>query len=310
MTNLKETNPYVGLVYLVDTLNNVQKIRMSTQNRVSQLARQDRRDSTAEYFHAQLQAIEDDLVKRIHPVIKGHPTWKWAGQVRGVGPENLAKVVGLIERVEDGTGRHGIECFATPSKLVRFAGLAVIDGRAERRIPGRKTHYNCELRTMLWRLGGSLIKSGGKFYQYYLKEKDYITTRCREQCIEVRATPTGKWCPECQKEVAVKTAEWCPDCESALAKKDEPGGTMHSGHVHASAQRRMLRMFVIQLDTAWRQELGLPTRQPYPIEHLGHSKVLTPADFIGADRVARTRSADRLPALAGASNKEVDEDAF
>ena len=276
---LSETNPYAGLAFLVDTLNAIQKIRQSTGNRVTHLSKRGKRDEVAERYHELMQGVEDDLVKDIEPLIVTHPTWKWASRVKGVGKENLAKVVGLIERVENDS-THGVECFATPSKLVRFSGVAVIDGKAERRVVGEKLHYCSELRVMLWRLGGNLLKAEGKFYNYYLGEKAYLEARYKSEGKSILPTPKGKYCPKCAKVVNIKKGKYCPDCRTALMKKVEPPNVIFEGHLHASALRRTIRMFVIMLDTAWREELGLPTRDPYPVEHLGHTQILTPLDFV------------------------------
>lgn len=45
-----------------------------------------------------------------------------------------------------------------PSQLRRFLGLAVIDGRLERRRKGEKNHYNAELRTRLWLWATAIYK--------------------------------------------------------------------------------------------------------------------------------------------------------
>jgi len=271
-------NPYENLAFLVDTLNSVQKIRQSTGNRVTHLAKQERRDEVTKRYHNIFQSVEDDLVGTIAPLVKSHPTWKWAKKVKGVGTENLAKVIGLIEKVER-DGKYGVECFDTPSKLVRFCGFAVIDGKAEKRTAGEKLHYNSELRSMLWRLGVSLNMAKGKFYNFYLGEKEYLQNRYEKEDKKVMPTPKGKLCPGCRKEVVVKTAKYCPDCGATLVKKNEPENVIFEGHLHNQALRRAIRMFVIMLYTAWREELALPVRMPYPVERLGHSQVLKPEEF-------------------------------
>ncbi|MDO9332921.1 MAG: hypothetical protein Q7T57_00140 [Dehalococcoidales bacterium] len=268
-----------SLPFLVDTLNSVQKIRQSTGNRVAHLELQGKSDPVVLTRHKELQDLEDRLVSDIVPIIKAHPTWEWASRVKGVGPENLAKVVGLIEKVEEDEA-HGIELFSTPSKVVRYCGFAVIDGKAEKRQSGEKTHYNSELRSMLWRLGGNLLKAKGKFYEAYLHHKEYLEHRAEANGVKIMATPSGKFCPQCAKEVKVKTARFCPDCASKLALKTEPEGILFQGHLHNQALRYMIRLFIIMLDTAWREELGLPVREPYPVEKLGHSRVFKPEDFV------------------------------
>lgn len=271
-------NRYENLSFLVDTLNSIQKIRQATGNRVAHLSKQGREDKVVANYHELFQSVEDDLVNNIAPLMESHPVWKWASQVKGVGLENLAKVVGLIEKVEQ-DGKYGVECFDTPSKLVRFCGFAVIEGKAEKRTAGQKLHYNSELRSMLWRLGVSLNMAQGKFYQYYLDSKEYLLNRYLSEGKTILPTPAGKLCPPCHKEVKVKTAKYCPDCHAVLVKKQEGENIIFEGHMHNQALRRTLRMFIIMLYTTWREELGLSVREPYPVEHLGHSQVLKPEDF-------------------------------
>ncbi len=243
------------------------------------MAKQGKQDEVVASRHKELQSIEDVLVGHVNPVIKSHPAWKWAKRVKGIGPENLAKVVGLIEKVER-DGKFGIECFDTPSKVVRYCGFAVIDGKAEKRVIGEKLHYNSELRSMLWRLGNNLNMATGKFHQFYLGGKEYLEWRYQRDGARIIPTPTSKFCPECHVQVQVKTAKYCPDCDTRLAKKQEPEGVIFEGHLHNQALRRMIRMFIIQLYTAWREELGLPVRIPYPIEYKGHTRIFTPEDFV------------------------------
>lgn len=304
---------YEHMAFLIDTLNSLQKIRQNTGNRISHLERQHKRDTMIERYHDVLQEIEDDMVNTIKPLIASHPVYSWAKEIKGVGAENLAKVIGLIERVSDEeTGKHGIECFSTPSKTVRYCGFAVIDGAAEKRKSGEKLHYNSELRSMLWRIGSAILTAGlrqrcsscgelfgsthdacpkcnsenysqvatSRFAQFYLDERQYLETRAEREGKIIMPTPKGKICPQCVKEVKVKTGKYCPDCGTKLENKKESDKIIFKGHLHSSALRRMIRMFVIMLDTEWREKTGLPVRTPYPAEHLGHSTIYRPNNFI------------------------------
>ena len=271
-------NDLSSLPFLVDTLNTVQNLRQSAGNRITHLKKQEKEDSRIEKFHNIFQSVEDSLVDTISPMVESHPTWKWGKRVKGVGSENLGKVIGLIEKVKK-DNKCGVECFDTPSKLVRFCGLAVIDGRAEKKVSGEKLHYNSELRSMLWRLSVSLTMAKGKFYNYYLNEKDYLIRRYEKEGKKIIPTPLGRYCPNCELVVSVKTAKNCPDCGLRLESKKEAENIIFEGHLHNSALRRMTRMFLIMLYTARREELGLSVSVPYPVEHLGHSKIFTPQDF-------------------------------
>lgn len=268
-----------NLAFLVDTLNAVQKLRQSTGNRIIHLRKQGREDKVIEHYHNEFQRLEDSLVDVIHPIVKSHPAWGWARKVKGVGPENFAKVIAPIEKFKK-DGKVGIECFDTPSKFVRFRGWAVIDGKPEKKVSGQKLHFSVEARTMDWRLGQSLLRAEGKFYKFYLEQKEYLRRRAEAEGKKIIPTPKGKFCPKCLKVVEVKKAKYCPVCEAALEKKREPEGVLFEGHLHNAALRRMIRMFDIMLYISWRQALGLPVPVPYTVAKLGHNKVYTPEDFI------------------------------
>ena len=68
------------------------------------------------------------------------PIWYWMTAIRGLGEGGLAAQ--LLAQIDD------IGKFATISKLWRFCGLAVIDGKAERNRPGEKSHFNRRLKSM------------------------------------------------------------------------------------------------------------------------------------------------------------------
>jgi hypothetical protein len=164
--------------------------------------------------------------------------------VKGVGKENIAKVVALIDIARDDT----------PSSLWKFAGFSVEDGTAPKRHKGGgKLEYNSQLRSMCWRLGSSLLRAGGKFYGYYLKEKDKYYQRYENR--EVKIVPA-----------------------TSLPKKDgkryEPEGMISEGHVHNMALRKMIKLFLACLWVVWREAEGLPVTKPYAIEKLGHNSYI------------------------------------
>ncbi len=110
-----------------------------------------------------LQWLEDKTTKLLTKEMEQHAAWPWLKEIKGAGLENTAKVIGLIEGVTfKSTGRSGIEAFDNMSKLRRFAGLAIINGKSEKRVKGQRLHYSSELRTMLWRLSQGFIMTAGK----------------------------------------------------------------------------------------------------------------------------------------------------
>lgn len=222
--------------------------------------------------YEQLLAVEDSLGNEIKKRAESHPAWPWLQRVKGCGCENTMKVIGLIdsmrERVEitkdeyerlkkEGvdvvernlggrkvyyrfTGRRGLAAFSTVSKLWKFAGMHVVDGHAPRRTKGAVLDWNCELRTMCWRLARSLIRARGVYYQEYLKAKEGYLARFKGKIVKSK------------KGVKV------------------PEGYISLKHLDNMAVRKMIKLWLAHLWEVTRRKQGLPVRASYVVEKLGH----------------------------------------
>lgn len=277
--------PVSPLAYLADVLLSIEQMRTGTQGRLSHLQRQGREDIYTETVLNDLAELEGRLTKLLREEMKEHPTWPWLEQVKGAGFESSAKVVGLIEGVTfKSTGRSGIAAFDTMSKLRRFAGLAPVDGKAERKVKGRKLHYSSELRAMLWRLAETLIQARGKFYDYYIDRKDRYTDRFTREGYAILPTPKPGWvCANCGAEFE-KKHDVARCCDSPLPKKvvrEEPPRVRWLGHLNNMAKRKMVVMFADMLWRYWRQSLGLPCVPSYIIGKEPNKRQHEPEDFIG-----------------------------
>ena len=228
------------LSMLVDATLAVEKVRVRTQVRQSHLLRQNRRDPETDQLLERIRNLEGYVDGRIAELLKSHPAHHWFSRVKGVGKENIAKVIGMVD----------IQRADTISSLWKFAGFSVEDGKAPKRVKGEKLSYNSQLRSMCWRLGTSLLKAKGKFYDYYLKQKERYSAR-------YEVVPA-----------------------SSLPKKDgkryEPEGVISEGHLHNMALRKMIKLFLACLWLTWREAEGLPVTNPYPIDKLGHNSFIDP----------------------------------
>ena len=122
----------------------------------------------------------------------------------------------------------------TVSNLWSFAGLAPGKDRKEK---GKKCPYNQFLRAKLCGvLGSSFLKSNSPYREYYdnMKHRLYSNDWGMES-----KNPTDKSKPK-------------------------------AGHQHKAATRYMVKMFLKDLYVAWRTLEGLPVREPYQAEYLGH----------------------------------------
>lgn len=245
--------------FLVDSMLSIEKLRVATQVRQTHLKLKNRTDPETNELLERLKQLEDYVDERVAKIIINHPAYYWFSQVKGVGKENIGKVVGLID----------ISKAETISAVWKYAGYAVENGKAPKRIKnGGKLAYNSQLRTMCWRLGTSLLKGGGKFYEVYVAEKQKLNSRFVHSGYKI-----------------VKAAQ--------LPKKDgkhyEPENMISEGHIHNMAFRKMVKRFLSCLWLVWREAEGLPIREPYVIEKMGHTHFVSPWEMV--DREEKKKKA-------------------
>ena len=250
ITEERRVTKSTTLSTLVDVGLTIEKLRVSVEVRQSHLARQGKHDPETAELHRRLKDFEDFVDGRVSDLIQNHPAYGWFSKVKGVGKENIAKVVANIDIALDDT----------PSSLWKFAGFSVENGAAPKRVRGGgKLQYNSQLRSLCWRLGSSLLRAGGKFYDYYLKEKDKYYQKYENQGVTI--VPAA-----------------------SLPKKDgkryEPEGVMSGGHIHNMALRKMIKLFLACLWVVWREAEGLPITKPYAIDRLGHNSYINPWETV------------------------------
>jgi hypothetical protein len=272
-----------ALSALVDASIAIEKIRVSVQVRQSHLRKRNKADPETEELCRRLIELEDYVNERIAHLIESHPAYPWFSLVKGVGRENIAKVIGLID----------INKAATISSLWMFAGLAPDGGgKAMKRVKGQKLQYNAQLRSMAWRLANSLRRAKGKFYDYYIKEKGNYTERFTERGYKILPTPSGIWaCLNCGASWAKKRdiTPCCGNPEIGKKSREEPRGVLWLGHLDAMALRKMAKLFLACLWLVWREAENLPTRVPYSIGRQGHTSLISPFEMIDREPEGRER---------------------
>lgn len=118
-------------------------------------------------IEGQRKAVE----KRLERLAKELPVWPWVEGVRGVGPLSLAAIVG-----EAGD----LRAYSGPAKLWKRMGLAVIQGKHQRRVTGDAAlehGYNAARRSVMWNIGACMIKAGGVYRGIYDERKAYESER-------------------------------------------------------------------------------------------------------------------------------------
>ena len=275
------------LSYMVESSLVIEKLRVASEVRQSHLKRNGRNDKDTDDLHQRIQGLEDYVDARVATLIKDHPAYPWFSRVKGIGKENIGKIVGLV-RVKPSDEficpnkecririiKNGLtvsplcpECETqmidppyadTISSLWKFAGYDVgEDGKAPKRRTGTKLSYNSQLRSMCWRVGVSLMRSQGKFYEYYTKQKSRYIEVCNNTGVQI--VPASK-----------------------LPKKDgkayEPDNMISEGHLHNRALRKVIKLFLACLWLEWRKAEGLPLTMPYSIDVLKHDTFIKPEEM-------------------------------
>jgi len=245
---------------LVDATLAIEKLRVASEVRQSHLRLQNKIDHETDELHSRLVDLEKYVDGRIALLIQAHPAYPWFRLVKGIGLENVAKIIGLVriepEYKEDGTEMPYAD---TISALWSFAGYGVENGKAPKRKAGDKLLYNSQLRSMCWRVGGSLMKAKGKFYDYYLTQKE---------CYAIRFQNEG---------IKIVPAIQLPKIDG---KKQEGNGFISEGHIHNMALRKMIKLFLACLWLKWREGAGLPITAPYAIDQLKHNHYIKPEEMI------------------------------
>ncbi len=262
----------MNINHLVDIQLELEKLRVASEVRQSHLKLNDNYDIQTQEVINRLVGLETWLDATIGDLLEDHPAYHWFSRVKGIGRENIAKVIGLID----------ISKANTISSLRKFAGYAPVNGHAMKRIKGQKLEYNSQLRSMCWRVGVSLMKAGGCFYHYYLKEKEKYVARYTNQGYKILATPAGKWmCENCGASWKTKkeVTECCPKQAIIQKVKEEPEGIIYQGHLHNQALRKMIQLFLACLWLEWRKGEGLPISTHYVIDKLGHDSFISPEEM-------------------------------
>lgn len=279
------------MVTLVQAGLEIEKLRVAAMVRKAHLERMGITDPETEKLIEVLVPVEEWVDGRVAKLLKAHAAYHWFSRVLGVGGENIGKVVGLIEafghyydvgdplipsfvnRIPEeyavtengkvvwkmGIWVEGIERLPTISALSKYSGFDVQNGKAPARAKGSKTTYNSRLRSMCWRLASSLLRAKGKYYEYYLAQKERYTQRYLAE---------GK---------QIVPATSLPKVEG---KKRETDAFISEGHIHNQALRKMIKLFLSGLWLTWREAAGLPVTKPYAIEQLGHDSFIDPWEMV------------------------------
>ena len=185
-----------------------------------------------EFILTVIGPIEKQARKEMIAEARLMPPWEWMSSIKGLRAGSIsAKILALIDDISIATN---------VSKLWRYAGYGVVNGRAERKKKGEQLHFNVALKTAFWEAAEQFIRQKNPFYYpLYLEEK-------------------------------VRLRKLHPE---------KVGKDYTDGHIHNMAERKITKIFLYHLWYVWRSLEGLPTSNPWIIDHGGHTDLIAPPNW-------------------------------
>lgn len=162
------------------------------------------------------------------------PIWDHATSIKGFGGNIAAQMFAHINDIAE---------FDTVSKLWRFAGKAVVGGKAERGTVGEKRPYNARLKSVCYLLSEQFIRHQTPGYVDL-----YYTEKARQRAQH----------PEPLKE----NGRW----------------RYNDGHLDMRARRKVEKIFLQHLWLRWRELEGMRVSAPFAHDRLGHENIVRPED--------------------------------
>jgi hypothetical protein len=142
----------------------VQRLRVALGLRIEKLKHAG--DETWQYWYGlyrQLENEERPLAKEIEDYGKSHKLWDWAGGIYGIGPLLFGQLMIELDEV-------GVQNFQSISALWRYCGLAVVNGKSQSRLKGKralKWRFNRYARRTLHNIAECFVRSGREYRALY-----------------------------------------------------------------------------------------------------------------------------------------------
>lgn len=146
----------------------LQKSRIAFGNRLSAIERgvdvvSDDAKAIIEKWQTRFDDLEAEADKDIAKLVKHVPIVKELTALRGIGPLLAAKIVSMID----------ITRADSVSALWRYSGYGVTEGERDRPKAGEPRNYNARLKTTLYLVAGSFLKSSSPYRAIYDSSKAY-----------------------------------------------------------------------------------------------------------------------------------------
>lgn len=241
----ERTPELTQLKILIDGREQIMKLKSSLNNRILAAKRQtDEMDSiTEKWIEEQIKVTSRQLGKqerRIEKYIRqlDMPVVKSALQIKGLGANTVAYLITYID----------INKAQYASSLWSYVGLD--KPSYERYTKGESGGGNKTLRTVLYTMADSMIKTRSVYRDVYDAEKNKL----ENSLLVTKSRNTQGRLIECM---------W---------KDTKPC------HRHGAAIRKMIKHFLADFWYVWRTLDGLPTAKLYVEEKLGHTGIVKPEE--------------------------------
>jgi len=242
----------------------LQKLRIQSGNRTGTetviLSEEHKRSITIQSFL--LDELEKQALSNIRRLLKSWPIYdEWLKKQKGVGPTMSGVLLAEID----------ITRCDTPSALWAYCGLAVKDGKAARRTKGEKCGFNPWLKSKVLKvLGDCMIKSKSSWRDHYDNYKNRKENQLVDVCMACNGTGKVSKTDDDDdtngKEKNGKGKKVCSNCGGTGGPAPWGASKMHR---HNAAMRKMVKMFLLELWTTWRELEGLEVVPPYSEAMLG-----------------------------------------
>jgi Transposase IS116/IS110/IS902 family. len=232
---------------LVRTRQDIQSLRIRTNNRVKNRETVATDDYIMEQIDDAMDFTENEktISKQIETCVRSTALWNgYLADVKGVGAQIAAVIISEID----------IEKATTVSKLWQYAGLN------PNMVPGQKLNKDGKRVVTTTMVRGDRPTAG--FVLPYNKFLKAFLLQNLADCFIRSNSPYRKFYDDYKNRLE-HSKKKCANTERIWAEES-------AAHRDRAARRYMVKMFLIDLHKAWRTIEGLPVRDSYQKEYLGH----------------------------------------
>lgn len=237
--------------FLVDSYYTMQDNRIRSAAQIRSMKESGEPNAVLQWLEDQNYTLEKQVARALDAYSGSHAAGIWAREQYGIGPVIAA---GLLAHIDI------TKCDAA-GNLWSYAGLSPLSKWEK----GQKRPWNAQLKTLCWKIGESFVKVSGK------DEAIYGKLYLERKAFENKNNDAGLYA-----EAAAKKLQDFKISKTTDAYGYYSTGKLPPAHIHARAKRYAVKIFLSHFWEVWRKQEGLPTPEPYAIEHMGHAHKIKP----------------------------------